>query len=264
MNREFIARHWYAYIYERQEDYTQDVELLLRVLDEQSGASLNILEVACGGGRIAVPLARAGHRVTGFDADEHMLMRCYVRADDLGNLRVFKADAVLDDWGEGYDAVILGANFLINIESGEDYAKAQETVVLKAGAALVPGGFLFMDFDMHYDPAAVFNKLEEYSYFQGTDDFGTYGCMFGYGSVYNPVTRVCTGSNHMEITTKGGESFIVPRQWHKHIPTQGQVWDWLGAAGLAVERTYRNFTDEPVPIPIDEGIFRITLVARKV
>lgn len=30
----------------------------------------NILEVACGGGRILVPLAQAGYKMTGFDFDE--------------------------------------------------------------------------------------------------------------------------------------------------------------------------------------------------
>lgn len=31
----------------------------------------NILEVACGTGRIAVPFALAGHKVTAFDIDEY-------------------------------------------------------------------------------------------------------------------------------------------------------------------------------------------------
>ena len=70
MNRDFIAKHWYASIYEQMENQTYDVEFLLRVLGPKP---LNILEIGCGGGRIAVPLAEAGHFVTGLDADEYAL-----------------------------------------------------------------------------------------------------------------------------------------------------------------------------------------------
>lgn len=61
MNREFIARHWYADVYEQYENQTNDVEFLLRVLREHlDGKAQNILEVVCGGGRMSVPLAQAG------------------------------------------------------------------------------------------------------------------------------------------------------------------------------------------------------------
>ena len=77
MDRKFIAKHWYADVYEQFENQTNDVDFLLKVLSENTNTPQNILEVACGGGRICVPLAQAGHTVTGFDKDEHMLLRCY-------------------------------------------------------------------------------------------------------------------------------------------------------------------------------------------
>ena len=97
MNKQFIAKHWYAGSYEQFENQTNDVEFLLKVLREQTdGTSQNILEAACGGGRISVPLAQAGHKVTGFDADEFMLLRCYRRMKDVPNITCYQADAGLD------------------------------------------------------------------------------------------------------------------------------------------------------------------------
>jgi len=263
-SRDFIAKHWYAYIYEQQEYQTGDAEFLLHILRAQPGDALfHILEVACGCGRLAVPFAKAEYAVTGFDADEYMLLRCYARARGLENLRLFVADAVQGDWGRDYDVVVIGGNFLINIESNKDYAEAQEAVIRNAASALRPGGFLLMDFDMHYDPAAFFNRLDESSYFQGTDDFGTSGRTVSYGSVYDSTTRMCAGATHWELTTNGGEHFVISKLWHKHIPSQEHVWSWCAKAGLTIEKTYKNYTQEPVPKPLDETTHRATLLAKK-
>jgi len=262
LDREFIARHWYASVYEQFENYTHDVEFLLKILKALDSPQ-NILEVACGGGRICVPLAKAGHTVTGFDADQHMLLRCYRRMHGLHNIRCYRADATMADWGKGFDVVVLAGNVLINIESGMEYEKAQETFILKAARALKPGGHLFLDFDLHSDPGRFFNSLKESSYFSGSDDLGTTGRTVGYGGSYDPETRIAAGTGHIELTMNTGERLIIPERRYKHIPTQAQVYGWLNDAGLTIERTYRNYTDESVPEPVD-AYCRASIWARKV
>lgn len=264
LNRDFIAKHWYASVYEQLENQTYDVEFLLNVLKENTdGKPLNILEVACGGGRICVPLAQAGHTVTGFDADEQMLLRCYRRIQGLKNIRCYAADAVTEDWGSGFDVVLLAGNILINIVSEMEYAEAQQLFMTKAAKALRAGGHLYLDFDLHYDPASVYTGTGESCYFKGKDDLGTFGRTVSYGSVYDPVTQICTGAGHWELTTNNGEQFIIPKRWYKHIPTQQQVYGWLANAGFTIERTYRNFTSAPLPEPITEETHRATIWARK-
>lgn len=50
--------------------FTDDVPLYLELAHRQGR---RVLEVACGSGRVLVPLARAGFEVVGIDASEHML-----------------------------------------------------------------------------------------------------------------------------------------------------------------------------------------------
>lgn len=265
MNRDFIVAHWYAHVYAQQENQTNDVDFLLRLLEERTdGHPQNILEAACGGGRICVPLAQAGHTVTGFDASEAMLLHCYRRMAGLPNLRCYKADATDEDWGTGYDVVVLGGNVLINIETALDYATAQAIFLHKAGQALRKGGHLFLDFDLHANPKAFFHRLSEgHSHFEGTDDLGTFGRTVGYGGVYDPVTQIANGASHIEITQNNGESWFFSVLRYKHIPTLGQVHGWLQDAGLSVEASFANYTDKPVSEPLDADTYRATLWARK-
>ena len=263
MSQNFIARHWYADVYEQFENQTNDVEFILWVLRENTNGTQNILEAACGGGRIAVPLAEVGHTVTGFDADIHMLLRCVKRMKGLPNIRVYHADATESDWGAGYDVVVLGGNVLINIESDKDYKQAQIAFIRNAAEALRPGGHLLLDFQLLYDDAAVFNRLGESSYFTGTDDMGTTGRTVSYGGVYDPVTQYCTGVSHIELTASNGERIVVATDWKKHIPKQAQVYEWLAEAELVIEKAYKNFTKEPLPEPVDEDTYRATIWARK-
>ena len=250
MNRKFIAKHWYADSYEKFENHTNDVEFFLKVLREQTGPSpQKILEVACGGGRICVPLAQAGHIITGFDADEARLIHCYRKMKNIPNIVCFHADALTADWGKEFDVVVMAGNVLINIETEMDYTEAQKIFIRKAAAALRPGGRLLLDYDQHTEESAVkfFNRSGE----SGnepvyTDDLGTSGKFKRYGCVYDPVTHICTWANHMELLTNSGEKIIESTMGYKHIPMINQVYGWLADAGLTVEKSYRNYSDEPV------------------
>ena len=266
MDREFIAKHWYADVYEQFENQTDDVEFFIKIIRELTGGKpQRILEAACGGGRISVPLALEGHSVTGFDANEHMLLRCYSRARGMQNFSCRKADAVCSDWGEGFDIVVLAGNVLINIETETDYKSAQRIFINKTAGALRRGGHLLMDYDQHSDASAlkVFNGTGERVYFEGTDDMGTRGRTVSLGGAYDPITRVCTGIGHWELTANNGEKFIYAEKPRcKHIPSWPQVTGWLSEAGLAVEKTYKNRANEPVG-DNESDYIKATVWARK-
>lgn len=114
--------HWSAYIYEQHVIQADEVEF---ILDTIGSAPKRILEVACGGGRILAPLAKAGHLVTGFDADKAMLERCEMKIKNLSNASCRYADAITEDWNNDFDVIVLAGNILLNIVSDMDYSQAQ-------------------------------------------------------------------------------------------------------------------------------------------
>lgn len=269
MNRKFITDHWYAGAYEQFETQINDVEFIIKILHEQSGGSpLNILEVACGGGRISVPLAQAGHTVTGFDSDEFMLLRCYAKMKGIPNISCYQADALNIDWDSGFDVVLMAGNILINIKTETDYVKAQQVFIKKSAEALRPGGNLILDYDQHSDESAkiFFNRLGESGRLgddsEYSDELGTRGNIKIYGNVYNPVTRICTWASHLDIITNNGERIIESTRGYKHIPALEQVYEWLEEAGFIIERTFKNYTDEPLS-DNEPGYARATILARK-
>lgn len=265
MNRDFIMRHWYASVYEQFENKTNDVEFLLSVLNEQCGGKpQRILEMACGGGRIAVPLAQAGHDVTGFDRDPYMLERCYIRMKGMPNIRCYQMEGGEEDWGSGYDVVVMAGNVLTNIEGEKDYRGAQRDFIRRAAKALRPGGHLYLDFSLYKDNAKVYPSLEPMYYFEGSDDYGTSGRTVSCGGNYDPVTRLFAGLEHWELTTNNGEEMICNVEvWHKYLPAWEEVQEWLEESGLTLTRSYCNFTAEPITTPVQEDIWRATVWAEK-
>jgi SAM-dependent methyltransferase len=224
--------------------------------------SLKILEVACGTGRICIPLAEAGHAVTGFDLSEAALLRCLAKGKDLPNLTLYHADALAEGWGEGYDLVVLAGNVFMNIEGAGDYAQAQRLFLSRASQALRVGGHLYLDFDVHQEPNAFAGDTQTSCYFKGTDELGTTGRTVSYGTSADPVQRLWMGTGHMELTLANGQQLTIPDNWYKHIPTMRQTLDWLAEAGFTALRTYRDFTD--VPVAVDEqACFRATIWAVK-
>ena len=226
LNKDYLMKHWYANIYDRHEVVDDGVRHILSTVESiSSGKALNILEVACGGGRIAIPLAQAGHSVTGFDIDEFMLARIPHKTDCLPNFKYYKSDAVTN--GNGCDVVILSGNVLVNIVAESDYRQAQELFIQKAASCVKQGGHLYLDFTCPNWPDSSPEESEERVIFEGTDDLGTYGKFILVEGEYDSRTRIDKSERRYEITPIGGEAFPVTVPMFKHFPKYEQVLSWL-------------------------------------
>ncbi len=71
----------YDYEYRRRR---ADVRFYRRLAGEILGGPGEILDLACGTGRVAIPLVRDGHRVVGLDRTNAMLARARARASRIG------------------------------------------------------------------------------------------------------------------------------------------------------------------------------------
>jgi SAM-dependent methyltransferase len=124
-------------------DYAEDLALYLQ-LAEVIGDP--ILELGCGTGRVLLPLAQAGHRVTGVDRSAAMLerARCVLNAD-VGENRITLFQATMADAdrapGGPFGLAIFSLNGFMHLaERGE-----QRAALHAAKRALDPRGMLVID-----------------------------------------------------------------------------------------------------------------------
>lgn len=107
-----------------------------------------ILELGAGTGRVAIPLAEAGHRVIAMDASPEMLevLDRRLSADPPrgpGSVRAVLGDVgSAQDYPEGpFDAVVAGFNLICNLADGE----AQLACLRASAGVLAPDGFLVVE-----------------------------------------------------------------------------------------------------------------------
>jgi len=247
-NEEPIISKWVADMYDQKVTETKDVDFLLSLVGQ---APKKILEVCCGSGRILVPLAKAGHNVTGFDADEFMLAKIPAKARGLTNIQWRAADAIHDDWGTEFDIVVLAGNILYNIVSDMDYAKSQELFIQKAASALMPGGYIYIEYQSgNYKVMQKDEESHKYSgeriIWDGTDNDGNDGKMILLAEEYDAETRLDSFTRRFELTLKNGETITQDISCAKHFAPLEQIHDWLKNAGFVVEQEYGGFNRKPV------------------
>ena len=123
--------------------FRTDIDLLLSFADIVGDP---ILEMGCGSGRIAVPLARAGFDVTGIDRSPAMLSRARSAVRDAGvSERVTLVELDMAEAQEApggpFGLVIFSLNALMHLTTA-----AHQLAALKAAfAALDPKGQLIVD-----------------------------------------------------------------------------------------------------------------------
>jgi len=118
----------------------RQVDFLVEQLDLREGT--RVLDLACGRGRIALPLAQRGCRVTGLDLSPRSLELARRGAEAAGvELELLHRDMRELDAVEAFDVVL-------NVFSSFGYFAEQpddERVVRAVARALVPGGAFFID-----------------------------------------------------------------------------------------------------------------------
>lgn len=166
----------FAYYYDlqySQRDSRQDLDFY-RELARKAGANPRLLELACGSGRLTIPLAKAGFRITGLDLSEPMLdiarqkvaqespevqKRVKLVQGDMRNL-----DEVLGN--EQFDMIFIAINSFQHLLTQADQLACLQSV----RKHLAPVGLFIVD---------VFNPEEK-------ENYPADGRMEFNGTVYNP------------------------------------------------------------------------------
>lgn len=137
-----------------EKDYEAECDLVERACAEYGdGDFRSLLDLGCGTGNHAIPLARRGYDVVGVDRAEAMLERARAKAGEggptfeLGDIREVRL-------GREFDAVLVLFAVLGYQHTNADVLAALRTV----RAHLRPGGLLL--FDVWYGPAVLRERPE--------------------------------------------------------------------------------------------------------
>ncbi len=139
----------------RSKDYKSEVDLIERLLVEHGiEGPRRVLDIGCGTGSHALPLAERGHTVVGVDRSPDMLTRARQKASTAGLQTVVfhDGDSRELDLGRSFDAVLMMFTVLGYHTEDADVTAALATV----RRHLVPGG-LFV-FDVWNGPAVLADR----------------------------------------------------------------------------------------------------------
>jgi SAM-dependent methyltransferase len=236
-----------------------DLDLYLALAARTGGP---VLELAVGTGRIALPLAMAGHQVTGVDLDPAMLARARAAAAAAGRsaarrLRLVEGDARtvrLADAGSYQLATIpLNSIFLMGARTG------QAAAVATLAAHLGPGGLAALDVWLpdaddlsRYDGRIVLEWVRE--------DPDT-----GHTVTKSGAADYDAASGVVRLTTifESGPQGEPPARWVRldrlRLVGPDELASFVEAAGLVVEELAGGYDLEP----LTAGAERAVLVARK-
>ena len=101
-----------------------------------------VLELACGSGLVAVPIAETGCETFGLDRSPAMLAAARARADARGTIRELAEGDMRDfDLGRLFSLIFVARNSLLHLESAADFRR----VLASARRHLAPGGKFAFD-----------------------------------------------------------------------------------------------------------------------
>lgn len=227
-------------------DEQSDVDLYLALARGVDGP---ILELGCGSGRIALPLAAAGHAITGVDRDGHMLERARLAwatsgaAMAGGSLELIEADIVGLELGRRFELVILAINGLLMLP-GRD---AQLAAVRAMASHLAPGGRAVLDVWLPSpDDLAAYDGRVELAWLRTDPDTGEQVAK-NWSARYAPASAVARVETFYDIwPAVGGALRRVARTDELHLLGVSELLELLERAGLRSETVAGDHELDPL------------------
>ena len=243
------------------EDDPGDVDLYLALADRVDGP---VLELAAGSGRVAVPLAAAGHTVVAVDLDAAMLDRSRDRAREAGladdRLELVEADLLAFQHPRAgtFGLAFIALNSIMLLASRD----AQQRALAVLADHLAPGGIAVVD--------AWLPDIEDLARFDGrllhewlradpeAEDPGTLVTKTG-TAVHDAATGTIVLSAIFEAGPQGGPARRWVRQDQLRLIGADELVAFAEAAGLVVETLAGGYD----LAPLGPGGERAVLVAAR-
>jgi SAM-dependent methyltransferase len=243
-----------AELYDQQEDYLDDVQLLLELVG--GSAHLKILEPFSGTGRVLIPLTLAGHRVTGIEIAPSMGERARSKSKDLSipvgaSISILIGDALQLGWGEGLDLVILGSNCLYELSTVDQQIQCIE----KAALALRQGGRVFVDNNNYRGDWGRDPFPQERVVLEGTAADGSQGQLVLRSLGFDEETQTLTMQRQWSRRALDSPEYVDEYSCCRRPVSGKEVRSWLEQYDFHIERSFGNRAKEPFSVSSDRAIF---------
>jgi len=231
-----------AEFYDQTETQTEDVGLIRRLI--AGDGPLVVFEPFCGTGRIAIPLARIGHRLIALDESEVMLARLRAKLESEPQAVRKRFQTVLSpvfaaDWPAEVDLVLFGGNCFYEVSSSDE----QRALVWRAASSLCPGGHVYIDVDDHQsvELSPAWRKPPDQvrrAFPSGTCEDGTVLEGSTQTVWYDVHARIVNYVRRLTVTHPDGGT--THHEWREtcHPVVMGEILAWVREAGLTVEATF--------------------------
>lgn len=222
-------------------DFVDDLDLYLNFA-ERCGSP--VLEIGCGTGRVLLPLARAGFRVTGIDISPAMLdiaERKLGAADLAGHARLVRSDARSFQLPEQFAMAFIALNSFMHFSALDE----QLSVLSCIAGHLTPGGLLILDlFNPDLTQLREARGLLVHDYTRPHPSTGHAVSKFH-------SSRVDIADQRLDVTFIYDEQddsgvvtrLVAPFAMHYFWPRELSLL--LDRAGFEIERTYGSYDLEP-------------------
>ena len=228
------------------EGFDDDVAFY-RELAERSaaeGARGDVLELGCGTGRVAVPLAEAGARVVGVDLSAAMLEAARARAAG-SPLRLIEGDMRTLSLGERFATVLIPLGGLQHMTAVDDVVAALATVARH----LAPGGRAAVDIEAPHpdDWLPGPRPMVEHWTRPWSGGPGCGGTVTKLVAVEGrPAESLRLVTYHFDVQPAEGPLQRVTEQFALRVITAGELELAARLAGLRVAAWYGDYALAPV------------------
>lgn len=223
-------------------DYQEDLAMYAGFATAVEGGG--VLDLACGTGRVTLPLAATGHRVTGIDLSPAMLdiARGKVAAAGLEDrVRLVHADMRHVDLGTTFGLVVITLNSLMHLET----QAAQLEALACAAHHVAPPGRLVVDL---FNPnVALPDEQQEGQLFLHclkVQPDGTHLLHFQSPRV-DRAGQIISMTNYYDEMAPGGQVRRHFAPFSLRYVTAGEVPLLVRAAGLEIEALYGTYELDP-------------------
>jgi SAM-dependent methyltransferase len=248
---EFVARYCDV-VYEKVRDTQREMRFLHWVFRELAGVDVReILDVACGAGRHAIPLSKKGYTVTGVDTSQAMLDVLKEKAGKVGiEIPVTRCDMKDIGFREEFDAIICMYTSFNYLLTDQDIGKA----LAAFHRALRPGGIAILDL---MNPIFYIGKFREI-----TVEHHQVGQLCIQRTFKHTLDEVCSLWYQDEfVVVDDGNSVSTCREIHvMRMLTYPEISRFIRDAQFVDIKCYGNFTDLA---PAEDKAERLILVCKR-